>query len=101
MATVVSEPTPASSPIQMTSLWQHDDFIQRHIGPGPQEVGKMLAVVGAQSLDDLIDSTVPASIRIKGKLRLPEPTPEHVALERLFAYAGANQTWKSYIGMGY
>ncbi len=101
MATVVTEPIPASRPVEMTSLLQHDDFIQRHIGPGPQEIGKMLAVVGAQSLADLIDSTVPASIRLKRELKLPEPTQEHVALERLHAYASANQTWKSFIGMGY
>jgi len=49
----------------MTSLYtleQHDDFIDRHIGPNEHDVTAMLKTVNAKSLDDLIESTVPASI---------------------------------------
>jgi len=41
------------------------EFIQRHIGPSASETNKMLAVIGAPSLDVLIEKTIPASIRLK------------------------------------
>ena len=47
-------------------LEQKTDFIRRHIGPGEEEVRALLATVGAESLDDLIEQTVPAAIRRLG-----------------------------------
>ena len=46
-------------------------FADRHLGPGTEEVAAMLAVVGAGSLDELIDRAVPAGIRQTTRLALP------------------------------
>ena len=45
----------------LEQLAKHDDFINRHIGPSSDELTEMLKVVGANSLEDLIDSTVPTA----------------------------------------
>lgn len=82
-------------------LEQKTDFIRRHIGPGEEEVRALLATVGAESLDDLIEQTVPAAIRRPGPLGIGAPMTEVEALAKLKGYAAKNQIAKSYIGMGY
>jgi glycine dehydrogenase len=82
-------------------LEQKTDFIRRHIGPGEEELRALLAVVGAESLDDLIDQTVPAAIRRPGPLGIGAPMTEVEALAKLKGYAAKNRIAKSYIGMGY
>ena len=82
-------------------LEQRDAFVARHIGPNPNEIAAMLAAVGAASLDQLIEQTVPAAIRLAAPLALPEAQPEHVALAQLKAIAAQNVVKKSLIGMGY
>lgn len=82
-------------------LEQKTDFIRRHIGPGEEELRALLAVVGAESLDDLIEQTVPAAIRRPGPLGIGAPMTEVEALAKLKGYATQNQVAKSYIGMGY
>jgi glycine dehydrogenase len=83
------------------SMQQADDFIHRHIGPSPAEIESMLQSIGCSSLDDLIRSTVPASIRLNRELDLAEPTSEPNALQKLRGYASRNRVVKSMIGMGY
>jgi glycine dehydrogenase len=61
----------------------------------------MLAAVGYESLDALIDDLVPKAIRMKGDLRLPDALPEAALLARLRALAGRNRVLRSYLGMGY
>jgi glycine dehydrogenase len=78
-----------------------DSFVKRHIGPNDEDVAVMLRAVGAGSLEELIDQTVPASIRMKGPLRLPAAKSEHALLEQLHAIAAKNEIWRSYLGMGY
>jgi len=41
-----------------------DSFVLRHIGPRENEVKEMVATIGVQSLDELIDKTIPTDIRI-------------------------------------
>ena len=48
----------------------YDFANRRHIGPSPAEIAAMLEVVGAASLDALIDETVPAGIRQARAARL-------------------------------
>ncbi|MFO7301589.1 MAG: aminomethyl-transferring glycine dehydrogenase [Acidobacteriota bacterium] len=76
-------------------------FATRHIGPRPADIDRMLEVVGQPSLDALTDAIVPADIRTRAPLPLPEGEPEHVYLERVRALAARNQLWRSYIGLGY
>ena len=83
------------------SLEQRDAFIRRHIGPSSEEIDQMLQAVGASSLDDLITSTVPASILLDRELDLPAANPEVEAVEKLRQLAGQNQVKRSMIGMGY
>ncbi|EPX87123.1 glycine dehydrogenase (decarboxylating) [Rubellimicrobium thermophilum DSM 16684] len=78
-----------------------DDFAnRRHIGPSPEEMAEMLEVVGAPSLDALIDETVPASIRQKDSLSWPALT-ERELLARMRAVAARNRPLISLIGQGY
>jgi glycine dehydrogenase len=85
----------------LAELEQRDAFIARHIGPNATEIAAMLAAIGASSLDQLIDETVPASIRLPQALDLPSPRTEHEALASLKQIAGKNRIAKSLIGMGY
>ena len=87
--------------LPLSALEQHDEFIGRHIGPCATEISAMLAAIGAASLDNLIDQTVPAAIRLPADLPLPAPRREHQALADLKAIAGRNVINKSCIGMGY
>ncbi len=61
----------------------------------------MLEVIGVGSLDQLIEQTVPASIRLNRPLNLGEPRGEHELLLELKSIASKNKVFKSYIGMGY
>ena len=47
-----------------------DTFVHRHIGPSGDEVREMLQLIGANSLDELVDQTIPTSIRMKRPLKL-------------------------------
>ena len=85
----------------LSALEQHDEFIGRHIGPCSTEIAAMLAAIGANSLENLIDQTVPSAIRLPADLPLPAPRRENEALADLKAIAGKNVVNKSCIGMGY
>ncbi|XP_071811329.1 glycine dehydrogenase (decarboxylating), mitochondrial-like isoform X1 [Apostichopus japonicus] len=79
----------------------HDNFADRHIGPRNAEIKEMLRAIGAQSLDELVDKTVPESIRHRADLKLDSPRCESEVLKDLKVIAEKNQIWRSYIGMGY
>jgi len=78
-----------------------DSFIPRHIGPSDAEVAAMLAALGYDSLDALVDAAVPESIRFGRPLAVHEPRTEYEALSRLRTIASANRVLRSYIGLGY
>jgi glycine dehydrogenase len=77
-----------------------ETFADRHIGPRPADVEKMLATIGAASLDELISETVPDSI-IDTTLDLPDALSEPEAVDRLRELARANRLVPSLIGLGY
>jgi len=85
----------------LKGLTQHDDFISRHIGPQKDELESMLETVGASTLDELMEQTVPSSIRIDTPFNLPESCSENKALHYLHQLAAKNKINKSYIGLGY
>ena len=76
-------------------------FTSRHIGPRPRDVEEMLGSMGLGSLAELIDQTVPESIRLKTDLDLPEASSEHALLGRLHEIGALNRVFRSYIGLGY
>lgn len=78
-----------------------DSFARRHLGPQGEAVQKMLAAIGLESLDSLIDQTIPQSIRLHHPLQLPAPRSESEVLQDLRNLAAQNQIYRSLIGMGY
>lgn len=76
-------------------------FAKRHIGPNEQECSSMLEKLNYPSVDSLIDTAVPPSIRDKNRLDLPEEIGEAEALSELAKIMDKNEVFKSYIGMGY
>ncbi len=82
-------------------LENHHEFHARHIGPSDTEIDDMLAVVGAPSLDALVDAIVPASIKLTAPLALPAAVTEEEALAKIRAIAQRNRVFRSFIGQGY
>ena len=61
------------------------DFLKRHIGTSKEDQLKMLKKLNYQSLDDLIDNTVPEKIKFKGELNIGDSNSEYEALRKLRA----------------
>ena len=78
-------------------------FQDRHIGPNETELNEMLATIGVDSLDTLIDQTVPANIRLPKPLNLgfPNALSEHEYLIQMKSIGKLNKVFRSFIGMGY
>ena len=86
----------------MNSFLENSErFVNRHIGPDTHDRERMLKVSGARSLDDLIDQTIPKSIRLKAGLDLGTALSEEEFLLHARRIASKNKIFKSYIGMGY
>ena len=78
-----------------------EQFLWRHVGPRPEDIEEMLGVIGVKSVDELIEQTVPESIRLKKALDLPAPLTESEFLARIKAVASKNKVYRSFIGQGY
>lgn len=92
---------PLTGNVNNTRVDSGSSFDSRHIGVDQQEVQQMLQVLGVESLDELINQTVPTAIRLHKPLKLPESQSESAALARLKAIASNNLTYRSFIGRGY
>ncbi len=79
---------------------QQNEFLARHIGTIGQEM-QMLKTIGAGSVDELINKTVPASIRSNKALNLPAAMSEADLLKHLKDISLKNKLYKNYIGQGY
>ena len=78
-----------------------DRFVNRHNGPDAADVADMVKTLGIDSLDALIDQTVPANIRMARPLCLPPALAEHELLDELRDIANKNYVSRSLIGRGY
>ena len=78
-----------------------DKFVNRHNGPRENDVKAMLEIIGAGSVDELIDHTIPAAIRLKKPLNLPDGLTEYQYHKHLRGVAAKNKVFKTYIGLGY
>lgn len=76
-------------------------FSDRHIGPDQNDLKGMLEKVGYSSLDDLADHVVPADIREKRELNLPDALSEREYLQHIQEVSQKNKVWRTYIGQGY
>ncbi len=110
MTADVIEQTPAESGggVAAASLAPSDTFARRHIGPSDADVREMLAGLGLTTLDDLVEQTVPAAIRIEKPLALSgldapgqRLRGEFELLQELKSIASKNKVNRSFIGMGY
>ncbi|MCL6416623.1 aminomethyl-transferring glycine dehydrogenase [Aestuariirhabdus sp. Z084] len=89
------------SPLSLEQLENTGEFIERHVGPDATERQQMLDSLGLPSLDQLIDDTVPKSIRLSQPLAMEGARTEAETLGYLKQVAGKNQLKRSLIGMGY
>ena len=87
--------------MKLSDLSPVDTFSRRHVGPSEADRAAMLETLGTRTLDALIEETVPPSIHLRRSLNLPAPLSESELLNRITAVAESNQTWRSFIGMGY
>ncbi|WP_420574762.1 aminomethyl-transferring glycine dehydrogenase [Kordia sp.] len=78
-----------------------DSFSLRHNGTRTQDVPHMLQTIGVDSLEQLINETIPDEIRLQNTLALPEGLSENEFLSHMQNLAGHNKIFKSYIGLGY
>jgi glycine dehydrogenase len=78
-----------------------DKFVDRHNGPREHELPHMLKTIGVNSLDQLIEKTVPKSILLEKSLRLPEAMSEFEYLNHIKTLGQKNKMFRSFIGQGY
>jgi glycine dehydrogenase len=78
-----------------------DKFVNRHNGPRESELPEMLEIIGVNSLDQLIEKSVPKSIMLEKPLRLPQPMSEFEYLNHIRAAGKKNMMFRSFIGQGY
>lgn len=76
-------------------------FDTRHNGPDEEQVNQMLDFIKADSLNDLIDQTIPKSIQLTQPMDLPSAKSEYQFLNDFKVLASKNKIFKSYIGTGY
>ncbi|MCI0365862.1 MAG: aminomethyl-transferring glycine dehydrogenase [Phycisphaerales bacterium] len=98
-------PAKEAIPANAESVLQPSDtFVHRHIGPDANDIRQMLATLEFDSLDELIDATVPESIRLRRPLKLEgthDGRGELETLQELKSIAAKNKVNRSFIGMGY
>lgn len=85
----------------MNINFDQEVFAHRHNGPNSESIKKMLEVIKADSLDKLIDETIPEGIRLEKPLELPDSLSEADFLAEFKKLASRNKIFKSFIGMGY
>jgi glycine dehydrogenase len=78
-----------------------EKFETRHNAPDSVQIAEMLKVVKAASVNELIDQTVPANIRLKKALQLPAAQSEFEFLREFKKLMSKNKIYKSYLGTGY
>ncbi|WP_109832068.1 aminomethyl-transferring glycine dehydrogenase [Reichenbachiella versicolor] len=83
------------------NLNERTKFSHRHNGPSSEKIKEMLSLIGSESLDALMNETIPESIRRYGELNLPEALDEFSYLQSMREIADKNKVFKSFIGQGY
>jgi len=78
-----------------------DQFTNRHIGPRKNDASLMLEKIGARTFEELIEQTIPSSIRMENFLDLPDGISEYEYFNTLKEIASRNKVYRSFIGLGY
>ncbi|CAL2091216.1 glycine decarboxylase [Tenacibaculum sp. 190524A02b] len=87
--------------VKQTAQMNTNSFQLRHIGPRVKDHENMLKTIGVDSLDQLINETIPDDIRLNGELDLEPAMSEYEYLNHINELASKNKVFKSYIGLGY
>ena len=77
------------------------DFSKRHIGPDDSDINKMLSYLGFDSIEQLINATIPDGIQFNDELNIGKSISEYEFLNTIKRIGKKNQVVKSYIGTGY
>src|SRR3954469_7596243 len=80
---------------------QSREFHRRHIGPDEKQTQEMLKTIGVKTIEELIDRTVPSSIRMQHELNIPAAMSENEYLNHIKDVSLKNKVFKNYIGQGY
>lgn len=80
---------------------KNDYLFQRHIGISPSDEAAMLQKIGVDTLDELIDRTLPKNIRLQEPLALEPALTEYEFARHIASLAAKNKLYTSYIGMGW
>jgi len=91
---------PSSRP-SLAQLEMRGNFINRHIGPNQQQINDMLAELGLNKLEDIIDQAIPANILNHEPLKLTETISESAVIKHMHKMRERNKVYTSMIGMGY
>ena len=78
-----------------------DLLASRHIGINEEDTAVMLRKIGVDSLDELINKTIPANIRLKEPLALAKPLTEYEFGKHIAGLASKNKLYTTYIGLGW
>jgi len=78
-----------------------DRFALRHIGPRRADLPEMLETIGVESIDQLIQETIPAGIRLKKELQLDGAMSEYEFLSHINVLGNKNKQYRTFIGLGY
>ena len=78
-----------------------DLLASRHIGINEQDTAIMLRKIGVNSLDELINQTIPANIWLKEPLALTSPLTEYEFGKHIAELAAKNKLYTTYIGLGW
>jgi glycine dehydrogenase len=78
-----------------------DKFVNRHIGPREKDITEMLNKIGVQSLEELIDQTIPSNIRLDKPLNFSSGLTEREYYRKVLKLAKKNKVFNTYIGMGW
>ena len=80
---------------------QFGSFSYRHIGPREEDVQAMLRTIGAASMEDLLNDTIPGAIRLRERMDVDSSMTEAEFLEHIDAIGKRNVLYRNYIGLGY
>ncbi len=77
------------------------NFIYRHIGSGEKEITLMLDKIGVSSVEELMNQTIPESIKLKKPLELDRPYSEAEFSRKATKLGYKNKLFRNFIGTGY
>ena len=78
-----------------------ENFTRRHIGPNTSELNTILSTISVDSVEQLLEQTIPDKIRLKNDLNIPDGISEMEFLKEIKKLSSLNQKFKTYIGLGY